>query len=408
MSERPLLIKNGRIPDRKGGKWTAADLLISGGKIVDIGDIPSKKSYTVYDARGNVIFPAFTDLRTNIYPPPYIRTEKIATTLSAAMYGGFSRLCASPMQTVDAALIETLSQEGERLGCEILAVGSPIKSNGEPSDIDRLFELGTIAIGHDGAADNEVFYRAACRVAANDRLMIVHANDRRLAGRLDQSFNAYKNGGEFAALPENIATADAITIAAASGCRMHITGVSTAYAAKLVREAKKSGLPITADTCPQYFSMTSDDLIFYGSNVKLSHPLRSERDRRAIAEAIADGTIDAISTDHKALTTSEKSTAFERVPCGMLGLQTAFSVSLSSLVLSGVIDLYRLCELLSFRPAEIIGANGNIEIGAPAKLAVCDVDAEYLFDDAQLKTGRFVKNSPYLGQVLTGKVVKVF
>lgn len=408
MSERPLLIKNGRIPDRKSGKFTAADLLISGGKTVDIGDIPAKKSYSVYDARGNVILPAFTDLRTNIYPPPYIRTEKIATTLSAAIYGGFSRLCTCPMSTVDADLIETLKQEGERLECEILPVGSLITSGGEPADIDRLFELGAFAIGHDGRADNEIFYRAACRAAANDRLMIVHANDHRLAGRLDQSFNACKNGGEFAALPENIATADAITVAAASGCRMHITGVSTSYAAELIRAAKKSGLPITADTCPQYFSMTSDDLIFYGSNVKLSHPLRSERDRRAIAEAIADGTIDAISTDHKALTSSEKSAPFERVPCGMLGLQTAFSISLSSLVLTGIIDLYRLCELLAFRPAEIVGANVGIELGAPARLAVCDLDAEFLFDETQLKTGRFVKNSPYLGQILTGKVVKVF
>lgn len=411
MSEKPLLIKNGRIPNRDSRRWIAADILAVGGVITEIGDIRQKKNYSVYDARGNVIFPAFTDMRTNVYLPPYIRTEKLSVTAAAAASGGFGRLCTLPNIPISAAAsesIESVMTEGERFGVEMLVCGSTVDQNGVPTDIDALFDAGAFAVFDDGRADADVLYNAARRCAATDRLLIVHATDRSLDVGYPKSFDDYRKTSDMSTLSEDIATSRALTIAAKSGCRMHMTGVSSGYAADLIRSAKKSGIGVSADSCPQYFSMTSSDLMFYGTSVKLSHPLRSEHDREMIVEAIADGTIDAISTDHRALTVSEKMLPFERTPCGMLGLQTAFSAAFSALVLSGAVDLYRLYELMSSDPARLVGRDADIAVGKPARLTVCDIDAEYIFDESMLKTGRFVRNSPYLGQILRGAVVKTF
>lgn len=411
MSEKTLLIKNGRIPNCDSRRWIAADILVIGGIITEIGDIRPKKNYTVYDARGNVIFPAFTDLRTNVYLPPYIRTEKLSVTAAAAVSGGFGRLCALPSIPFSSSASDSVlsvKAEGERLGVEMLVCGSTLDQNGVPTDIDVLFDAGAFAVFDDGSADADVLFNTARKCAASDRLLIVHPTDPKFDAKYPKSFDDYRKTSDTATLSEDIATSRALTIAAKSGCRMHITGVSSGYAADLIRSAKKSGVCVSADSCPQYFSMTSSDLMFYGTSVKLSHPLRGERDRQMIVEAIADGTIDAVSTDHRALTAGEKSLPFERTPCGMLGLQTAFSATFSALVLSGAIDLYRLYELMSSNPARLVGKDADIKVGMPARLAVCDIDAEYIFDESMLKTGRFVRNSPYLGQSMRGAVVKTF
>ncbi len=414
MNDHPILIKNGRIPDTKSRKWIASDILINDGVISSIGNIAAKKGYTVYDARGNVIFPKFTDLRTHIYVPPYIRTEKTATTLRAACAGGFGRILTAPKAPVpisDAGLISAIKSEAEKSGCELLVAASLTDASGNAADTAALFEAGAFAIADDGDADADILLDAMKYCAENKRPVIIHADDKELSAKANHTaIYGYGKKSGFAdrTLSEDIATARALLLAAKSGCRLHISGVSSACSVDLIRQAKKNGISVTCDTAPQYFSMTSDDLLFYGNNVKLGHPLRSVKDRDAIADAIADGTVDAISSDHTAVTSEEKNVPFEKASCGMLGLQTAFPVSLCSLVCTEKIDLYRLYELMSKVPAEIVGKTAEIKVGAPASFAVCDIDSEYTFEQSMLISDRLVSNSPYLGQVLIGKILKLF
>ncbi len=414
MNDHPILIKNGRIPDTKSRKWIASDILINDGVISSVGNIAVKKGYTVYDARGNVIFPKFTDLRTHIYVPPYIRTEKTATTLRAALTGGFGRILTAPKAPVpisDAGQISAIKSEAAKSGCELLVAASLTDANGNTADIESLFDAGAFAIADDGDADDDILLDAMKYCAEKKRPVIIHADDKQLSAKAAHTTTygyGRKSGFTDKTLSEDIATAHALLLAAKSGCRLHISGVSSACSVNLISQAKKSGISVTCDTSPQYFSMTSDDLLFYGNNVKLHHPLRSVKDRDAIADAIADGTIDAISSDHTAVTSEEKNVSFEKASCGMLGLQTAFPISLCSLVCTEKIDLYRLYELLSKAPAEIVGKTAEIKVGAPASFAVCDIDSEYTFEQSMLVSDRLVSNSPYLGQVLIGKVLKLF
>lgn len=406
MSDKPILIKNGRIPDRKSGKLIASDILISGGIITALGDIPPKKGCHSVNARGNVIFPAFTDLRTHLFIPPYIRTEDIRTTAAAALAGGYGCLLSAPHAPIPITTLEQIARiiaASGQLPCDIIPVGSVTDAAGKASDFDTLISAGAFALADDSTEDSELIFRTMKYCAENDILLIMHAD----TGRGQGSFSDYRGGGKNGCVPEDVRCAAILTLAAKSGCRLHISGVSSGCSAKLISIAKREGVNVSADTSPQYFSMTSEDMLFYGNNVKLAPPLRSRRDCEMLIEAICDGTIDAISTDHYPVTVSEKSADFENVPCGMLGLQTAFAVSLTNLVRSGYTDLFTLYRLMSQAPAEILGRNAVIEVGAPGRVAVCDIDKEYEFTESMLRSRSIVRNSPYIGQILTGSVERV-
>ena len=290
MSDKPILIKNGRIPDRKSGKLIASDILISGGIITALGDIPPKKGYHSVNARGNVIFPAFTDLRTHLFIPPYIRTEDIRTTAAAALAGGYGCLLSAPHAPIPITTPEQIARiiaASGQLPCDIIPVGSVTDAAGKASDFDTLISAGAFALADDSTEDSELIFRTMKYCAENDRLLIMHAD----TGRGQGSFSDYRGGGKNGCVPEDVRCAAILTLAAKSGCRLHISGVSSGCSAKLISIAKREGVNVSADTSPQYFSMTSEDMLFYGNNVKLARiPLTVDTEEQVVKGCIMTST----------------------------------------------------------------------------------------------------------------------
>lgn len=389
-----VLIINGKLPDFGQRKWIPGDLLILGGKIAAMGEIPRKKGYTLVDAGGNLLLPAFCDLRTHVFAPPYIRTENEKCLSATAQAGGYATLLASPMAphpVVTPEQVEAVaSMSGKRV--RVLPTAAVCDREGRASDLSALAKAGAYAFADDGYADTDTLMRAMSFCREQNRLFICHAADK---SRKDS------------ALDEALTTAKLLVLASHTGCRLHITGVSAADAVEQIRLAKREGIPVTCDSCPPYFTMTKADLLFYGSQVKLSHPLRERRDRDAVLEGLADGTVDAISTDHTPVEAADKALPMDRAAVGMLSLQTAFSVSLCHLVMPGHLDLFRLIELLSTAPAKILGIDAAFAEGSACTIAVCDIDRSYPFTESLLKSRHSVRNTPYLGQILTGSVERL-
>lgn len=401
------LIQNAKIPDFARKKWMTADLLISGGKIGSIktaidADIPKKK---IVSAGGRPVLPAFADLRTHVFAPPHIRTENGEILRKTAAAGGYFTLLTAPFAPdpiVTAEQVRAVASLSDPRKVRILPTAAIADRDGRPADATALLDAGAFALADDGLAD-PVTLREAMRVcAARDRLFIFHAcENARVPG-----ISGLPEEGE-AAFCEDLATARALVTARETGCRLHITGVSTSGALNQIRAAKAAGIAVTCDSAPPYFTMTKKELYFHGSLVKLSHPLRDRADQQAILGGIIDGTIDAISTDHTPVETAEKRRPMADAPCGMLALQTAFSVCMSRLVVPGYIDLFRLIELISVAPLRILGLDDRFEEGVFCPLVLCDMDRSYTLSESMLKSSPSVKNSPYLGQVLTGTVEKM-
>lgn len=389
-----IQLKNGRFPDFSSRRWRPADLTITGGRLSFAP--PARKPTSVIDAQGYLLFPAFTDLRTHVFAPPHIRIENAKNLAAAALTGGYSTVLAAPFApdpVIDAETVAAVaSLSGKRL--RVLPTAAVCDREGHSSDHEALLDAGAFTLADDGYADDAVLSHAMQVCAARGLPIICHAvRDPR--------------GGEDSPLAEAIATSRLLVLAADSGCRLHITGVSAADAVAAIRIAKREGVPVTADSCPPYFTMTKSDLLFYGSQVKLSHPLRSRRDIAAIIEALADQTIDAVSTDHTPVERAEKCLPIDRATAGMLALQTAFSVTLGGLVLPGQIDLFRLIELLSLAPSKILGLGSPLTEGSSCSIAICDINRRYTYNPLMAGENSGVRNTPYLGQVLIGKVERL-
>lgn len=389
-----VLIINGRLPDFGQRKWIPGDLLTLGGKIIAMGEVPRKKGYTLVDAEGNLLLPAFCDLRTHVFAPPYIRTENEKCLSASAQAGGYGTLLAAPLAPHPVVIPEQVeavaSMSSKRV--RVLPTAAVCDGEGKPSDLSALLEAGAYAFADDGYADTDTLLRAMTFCRETNRLMICHAADK---SRKDS------------ALDEALSTAKLLVLAANTGCRLHITGVSAADAVEQIRLAKGEGVFVTCDSCPPYFTMTKADLLFYGSQVKLSHPLRERKDRDAVLAGLSDGTVDAISTDHTPVESADKALPADRAAAGMLALQTTFAVSLCHLVVPGHIDLFRLVELLSLAPARILGMEAGFREGSACSIAVCDIDRSYPFTETLLKSRHSVRNTPYLGQILTGTVERM-
>lgn len=398
-------IQNAKIPDFERKKWVPADLWVNGGKIVSIGELQKKKGGGLLNAAGRPLLPAFADLRTHVFAPPHIRTENGEILRKTASAGGYFTLLAAscaPDPVVTPEQVRAVASLSDPRKTRILPTAAIADRDGRPADAEALLDAGAHALADDGSADPIVLRNAMRICAGRDRLFLFHACENARMPGID-----LLPEGKEAAFCEDLATARALVTARETGCRLHITGVSTAGALRQIRIAKAAGMPVTCDSAPPYFTMTKSDLLFYGSLVKLSHPLRERADQQAILEGIIDGTIDAISTDHTPVETSEKRRTMADAPCGMLALQTAFSVCVTQLVIPGHIDLFRLIELMSVSPLRILGLPDRLEEGAFCPLALCDVDRSYTLTEAMLKSSNSVKNSPYLGQVLTGTVEKM-
>ena len=409
--KKSLYIKNALIPDYSQRTWTRSDILVRGGVIESISDksVSAESNVAVEDLKGKTLIPSFVDLRTHINLPPFIRNGDFNSLASAAFAGGYSTVLACPLAPIpvsSAEQVRIIKELSRRYDLEVLPVVSLSDNDGRPSDIVGAITEGAMAVCAENENDPYLIEEAMKIASEKNVLFICHASDSNPLPK-ESGYDAYRKG-IISSLSEDLSTAQVISLAERTGCRLHITGVSSAFSVSQIRRANKGGLNITCDTYPQYFSLTASDVIFYGNSVKLSHPLRKRSDLIAIKEGIADGTIDAIATDHTPIADNEKKRPFDEAPVGMLGLQTAFSIGLSELVKPGTIDLIRLSELMSLNPAGILGRKIDIKVGSPFSMTVCDIDSDYILNEDMLGEKHNVRNTPWLGQNLSGRIVKTY
>jgi dihydroorotase len=408
-----LLIQNGRVVDPATGVDEQRDLLIEDGKIARVGSrIRAGESVERLDAKGLVVSPGFIDLHTHLREPGQEHKETIATGTRAAVAGGFTAVCAMA-NTVppndERAVTEMILAEAKRKGaCRVYPIGAVSRGlKGEAlAEMADLAAAGCVAFSDDGKPiTNALLMRSALSYAAMLGLpVIAHEEDTDLSGSgvMHEGYVSTLLGmSAIPAAAEATMTARDVILAELTGGRLHIAHLSTAGAVDAVRQAKTRGLQVTSEVTPHHLALRDEDVRSFSTNLKMNPPLRSGEHVEALLEAIADGTIDVIATDHAPHHHDEKNVEFDLAPFGVIGLETAFAIACDRLVHGKRIDLPRLVELLSSRPAAIFRLpGGSLGEGSPADVTLFDPDAEW---QPQSFVSRS-QNSPFIGLTLRGRV----
>ena len=407
-----ILIKNGTVVTGDGTR--IADVYIKGSKIAAVGDCPDAAADTVIDADGLFVMPGFIDMHCHLRDPGQEYKEDIDSGTRAAVKGGFTAVACMPntVPPIDTpALIKyVVDRAAEVDNCRVYPIGCITKGQAgkELAEMGLMKEAGAVAFSDDGCpvSDGNTMRLALEYASTFDALVISHCEDKSLAagGVVNEGVNSTIAGlrGITRAAEESMVARD-ICIAAALKTKVHIAHVSTAGSVRLIRDAKKHGIEVTCETCPHYISATDDEILSFNTFAKINPPLRTEEDVAAVIEGIKDGTIDVIATDHAPHHLDEKNVEFDFAPFGTSGFETAFPVCYTYLVEEGHIDLPRLVQLMSARPAVVLGVpGGRIEAGAVADITIADLDEEIVVDSAKfVSKGR---NSVFNGWKLKGTV----
>ena len=412
MPER-LLLKGARVVDPAIGRDEVADVAIEDGLIAG----ERSAGATVLDCDGYVLAPGLVDLHTHLRQPGREDKETVESGCRAAALGGYTAV--SPMANTDpvadhAAVIHEVRDLGRAAGlCDVFPVGAITRGlEGEAMvEIGEMVQAGVRVFSDDGrCVPNARMLRNALTYArAFDGVVIAeHCEDATLAedGQMHEGLHTYSLG--LAGQPreaEEVIVARDLAVARLSGGRLHLCHLSSAGSIELVRRAKAEGLRVTAEVTPHHLVFSEEDLLTYDTNFKVNPPLRSSEDREALRSALADGTIDAVATDHAPHAVEDKEAEFDQAPSGTIGLETALAAVLTHVVEPGVMTLLRAIEAMSTAPARILGAPGHggpIEPGRPANLVVFDPAAEWTVEPPFASKSR---NSAFLGRRVRGRVV---
>ncbi|MEK6284965.1 MAG: dihydroorotase [Acidobacteriota bacterium] len=413
-----LLIKGGRIIDPSQQLDRIADLLIEDGRVKSIGDSLHDDGGEVFDASGLIVAPGFIDLHVHLREPGEEYKEMIASGAAAAVAGGFTSICAMPntKPVNDNASVTRfiIDKAREAALARVYPVGAITReSKGEElAEMAEMKEAGAVAVSDDGrpVMDSQVM-RHAMEYARDHGLVVVdHCQDLHLAA------GGVMNEGRYSTLlglkgmsraAEESHVARDMMLAGLTGARVHIAHISTAGSVDFVRRAKLEGLAVTCEVTPHHLALTDAAVVGFDTNTKMSPPLRSEEDRAALIEAVRDGTIDAIATDHAPHHLDEKMLEYDRAPSGVVGLETALGVALTVLYHSGAIPLPRIIEMLTIGPARAFSLpGGSLAVGSLADITVFDPDCEWTVDPRRFKSKS--RNTPFVGWKLSGHVSAAF
>ena len=404
-----LLIKNGRVLDPASQTDAALDVLLDGERIADTGRAISAPAAEVLDASGLVVAPGFIDLHCHLREPGDEPSETIETGTRAAARGGFTAVCPMPNTkpvndnaSVTRAMVERAQAAGSVRVWPIGAASAG--SKGEAlAEIAAMKQAGIVAVSDDGRpiSTAKLLRQVMDYCRSLDLPVIDHCEDASLAagavmreGR--QSVRLGLCG--MPAATEAIAVARDIQLAELTGCRLHIAHLSTRASLELVRAAKYRGLPVTCEVTPHHFTLTDED-VAYDTRFKMNPPLGSRDDRNALLEGLADGTVDAIATDHAPHEPAGKDVEFDRAPFGIIGFETAFALGLE-LVHAQLIGLKRLVELFTAGPARVLGLTRRIAAGELADLTLFSADHPWTFR-AEESASRS-RNTPFGGRSFRG------
>jgi len=403
------LVKNGTLVEADG--LTREDLLIKDGMIIQRG-ADLQGDYPLIDAAGLKVLPGLLDMHVHLREPGYEYKETIRTGVRAAVLGGFTAVAAMPNTdpvTDSAAVVERVLAQAAREGlAEVYPLGAVTKGQeGETlSEMADLARAGVRGFSDDGRpVADAALMRHALEYAGMLGLMVIsHCEDTQLSagGAMHEGYWSTVLGLKgIPAAAEEVMVARDICLAELTGSPLHLAHLSTAGSVRLVREAKKRGLKVTAEATPHHFSLTDAAVKGYDTSTKVNPPLRSEEDRLAVVEGLKDGTIDCIASDHAPHAPEEKDREYDYAPFGISGLETALPLTVTKLVLPGIISWERLVQLMSLNPRKILGLpGGTLKTGQAADLTIVD-DGEYRKVDRASFASRG-KNTPFQGWEITG------
>lgn len=407
-----LLLENGRVVDPANGLDGDLDVLVADGTIVEIGPDITADGADTLDVAGCIVMPGFVDMHVHLREPGFEYKETIASGVRAAAAGGFTGVACMPNtdpvndhRAVTELIIERAAAAGPVHVYPIGAVS--VGQRGEAlAEIGELVEAGCVAISDDGypVASAQLMRKALEYSQMFDIPVIDHCEEVSMTcGSVmhEGAVSAVLGLRGWPAVAEEITVSRDLIVADAVGGKLHLAHLSTAGSVQLVRDAKKHGNFATCEVMTHHFSLTDEAVRGFSTNTKMNPPLRSEQDRQALLEAIADGTVDVIATDHAPHHADEKLLEFDNAPFGIVGLETAIPLACTHLVHTGVIDVPRLVELMAINPSRILGVDrGGLKVGAPADITVIDLQQE-----RQVAAGEFQslsKNTPFDGVTLRG------
>lgn len=409
-----ILLKNGNIIDPVRHEIKTASVLIEQETIRAIAPEIPEAGHTVYDCTGRMIAPGLVDMHVHLRDPGLTYKEDIATGTAAAAAGGFTAVACMPNTTPVIDSPETiqyvLNQAASTGSCRVYPIGAVTlgQQGQELTDFSSLSQAGAIAFSDDGVPVTSATRMRDALLEAKkfQKIVISHCEDGEMVG--NKAVNEGKISQQLGlpgrpAIAEDLMVARDLMLAKDTRSHVHIAHVSTAGSAELIRQAKQAGVSVTAETCPQYFIYTEDEILTKGTMARVNPPLRTEADRQAILAAVLDGTLDCIVTDHAPHSVEEKSRPLPDAPSGMVGLETSLGACITHLVKPGLLSLPELIEKMSTIPAKILGLTPVlIQEGAPADLFVFDPEEAWTVDPSQFRSKG--QNTVFAGDSLMGRV----
>ena len=410
-----LLIKHGRVVDPVSGTVSIQDLYIENGKVVQLEKDIRQEADQVIDADGLVVCPGLVDMHVHLRDPGLTYKEDIFTGTAAAAHGGVTSVACmantDPVVDTPEQVRYVKDKAAQANGVHVypIAAVSMGMRGEEPSDADALKKAGAIALSDDGCnVDNANLMRDVMIHAKRLEMPVLcHCEDTTMVeGRAVNEGSVSRQlwlEGRPAIAEEIMVMRDAM-LAEETGAHVHICHVSTDKSVDIIRRMKKRGVAITCETCPQYFTLTEDEILTQGSMARVNPPLRTAKDIKGIIAGLKDGTIDAIATDHAPHSAEEKSRPLTRAPSGMVGLETSLAITLTELYHTGKMKLPEIIKRMTYTPASILrlSSKGRLSLGSDADITIFDPEEVWTIDPEQFASK--ARNTPFAGREVKGKV----
>jgi dihydroorotase len=411
---KKILIKNGIVVDPANNIEEKLDILISDEKIEKVSKNINDKDAKIIDVSGKVVMPGFIDMHVHFREPGFEYKETIESGSRAAVKGGFTTVCCMPntIPPIDnQAMVEFINLKSKQVGLiDVLPIGTITKERKgeELAPIGELFKAGAVAISDDGncVLNSEIVRRALEYCKMFNIPIIEHCEDKNLSGEgvMNEGYYSTLLGlkGIPKAAEETIVARD-ILIAGEVASKLHIAHISTQGSIEILAWAKKQGVNVTAEVTPHHFTLDESMLTGYDTNYKMNPPLRTKDDIKAIKKALKNDIIDVIATDHAPHAELDKDVEFNNAAFGIIGLETAFPLIITELVMQNVLTLSQAISKITINPAKILNLKkGTLSVGSDADITVADINKEIEITEEFF--GSRSSNSPFIGKKMKGAI----